>query len=289
MSFEIVTDSSCNLPNELIDQYGLHIVSLVFMVEGKPYKSYVKGEDNDLKRFFTMMRNRDVITTSCPNEEACTQVIEPLLEQGKDVLFIGLSSGLSGTYQEGAKACENLQRKYPDRKVVAVDSLCASLGEGLIVTYACKRREEGLDLASTAQWLEDNKLNVCHWFTVDDLFFLKRGGRVSAATAVLGTMLGIKPVMHVDDQGRLINVAKARGREKSLDSLVDRMEASCINPQQQVIYISHGDCVDDANYVAQQCRKRLHVADVLIHYVDPVVGAHSGPGTLALFFLGDKR
>ena len=157
------------------------------------------------------------------------------------------------------------------------------------MTYACQWREKGFDIDATAEWLEDNKLKLCHWFTVDDLFFLKRGGRVSAATAVLGTMMRIKPVMHVDDQGRLINVAKARGRKASLDALVDHMEQTAFTPENQTIYISHGDCIEDAEYVADQCRKRLHVKDVLIHYVDPVIGAHSGPGTVALFFLGSKR
>ena len=171
MSFAIVTDSSCNLPNEIIDKYDLHIVSLVFMVEGKAYQSYVKGEENDLKRFYTMMRNKNQITTSCANEAACTAVIEPLLKSGQDVLFIGFSSALSGTYQEGAKACEKLRKAYPDRKIIAVDSLCASLGEGLLVTYACQWREKGFDIDATAEWLEDNKLKLCHWFTVDDLFF----------------------------------------------------------------------------------------------------------------------
>ncbi len=289
MSFEIVTDSSCNLPNEVIDRYDLKIVSLVFMVEGKPYRSYVKGEENDLKRFYTMMRNKENITTSCANEQACADAIAALLKEGKDVLFIGFSSALSGTYQEGAKACERLQKMYPERKVRAVDSLCASLGEGLLVTYACQCRESGYNIETTYEWLEDNKRKLCHWFTVDDLFFLKRGGRVSAATAVLGTMLGIKPVMHVDDQGRLINVAKARGRRGSLDALVDRMEKTCINPEKQIIYISHGDCLEDAQYVADRCRERLKVKDVLIHYVDPVIGAHSGPGTVALFFFGETR
>ena len=289
MSFAIVTDSSCNLPNSVIDQYDLHIVSLEFLVEGKPYRSYVKGEENDLKRFYTMMRNKDNITTSAATAQAWIDVIEPLLKDGQDVLTIAFSSALSITAQEAAKACETLQKQYPERKVLCVDSLCASLGEGLFVTYACLSREAGNDITTTWEWLEDNKLRLCHWFTVDDLFFLKRGGRVSAATAVLGTMLGIKPVLHVDDQGRLINVAKARGRKGSLDALVDRMAQSAINPEKQTIYISHGDCEKDAQYVAQQCRERLHVKDVLIHYIDPVIGAHSGPGTAALFFFGEQR
>lgn len=289
MSFAIVTDSSCNLPNSVIDQYDLHIVSLEFLVEGKPYRSYVKGEENDLKRFYTMMRNKDNITTSAATAQAWIDVIEPLLKDGQDVLTLVFSSALSITAQEAAKACQTLQQQYPERKVLCVDSLCASLGEGLLVTYACLSREAGNDITRTWEWLEDNKLRLCHWFTVDDLFFLKRGGRVSAATAVLGTMLGIKPVLHVDDQGRLINVAKARGRKSSLDALVDRMAQSAINPEKQTVYISHGDCEEDAQYVAQQCRERLHVKDVLIHYIDPVIGAHSGPGTVALFFFGEQR
>ena len=289
MSFAIVTDSSCNLPNSVIDQYDLHIVSLEFLVEGKPYRSYVKGEENDLKRFYTMMRNKDNITTSAATAQAWIDVIEPLLKDGQDVLTIVFSSALSITAQEAAKACQTLQQQYPERKVLCVDSLCASLGEGLLVTYACLSREAGNDITTTWEWLEDNKLRLCHWFTVDDLFFLKRGGRVSAATAVLGTMLGIKPVLHVDNQGRLINVAKARGRKSSLDALVDRMAQSAINPEKQTVYISHGDCEEDAQYVAQQCRERLHVKDVLIHYIDPVIGAHSGPGTVALFFFGEQR
>ena len=289
MSFAIVTDSSCNLPNSVIDQYDLHIVSLEFLVEGKPYRSYVKGEENDLKRFYTMMRNKDNITTSAATAQAWIDVIEPLLKEGQDVLTIAFSSALSITAQEAAKACQTLQQQYPERKVLCVDSLCASLGEGLLVTYACLSREAGNDITRTWEWLEDNKLRLCHWFTVDDLFFLKRGGRVSAATAVLGTMLGIKPVLHVDNQGRLINVAKARGRKSSLDALVDRMAQSAINPEKQTVYISHGDCEEDAQYVAQQCRERLHVKDVLIHYIDPVIGAHSGPGTVALFFFGEQR
>ena len=289
MSFAIVTDSSCNLPNSVIDQYDLHIVSLEFLVEGKPYRSYVKGEENDLKRFYTMMRNKDNITTSAATAQAWIDVIEPLLKDGQDVLTIVFSSALSITAQEAAKACQTLQQQYPERKVLCVDSLCASLGEGLLVTYACLSREAGNDITRTWEWLEDNKLRLCHWFTVDDLFFLKRGGRVSAATAMLGTMLGIKPVLHVDNQGRLINVAKARGRKSSLDALVDRMAQSAINPEKQTVYISHGDCEEDAQYVAQQCRERLHVKDVLIHYIDPVIGAHSGPGTVALFFFGEQR
>ena len=170
-----------------------------------------------------------------------------------------------------------------------VDTLSASLGQGLLVTYAAKKREEGLSIDETYRWVMDNRLHLCHWFTVDDLFFLKRGGRVNAATAILGSMLGIKPVLHMDDEGRLIHVTKARGRRASLDMLVRKMEELAIEPEKQTIYLSHGDCVEDAEYVAGLIRDKWGNRDILIHYVDPVIGAHSGPGTVALFFMGVHR
>lgn len=289
MSFAIVTDSACNLPNAVIDKYDLHIVSMDFLVDGKPYPSYVKGEENDLQRFYTMMRNKEHIKTSAANAQKWTEVIEPILQAGQDVLVMAFSSALSVTAQEAFNACNGLREKYPERQILAVDTLCAALGEGLLVTYACQMREQGSNLTDTYQWVEDNKCKLCHWFTVDDLFFLKRGGRVSAATAVLGTMLGIKPVMHVDDEGRLINVAKARGRKSSLDALVDQMEKTAIEPEKQLIYVTHGDCLEDAEYLAQQCRERLHVKDVMINILDPVIGSHAGPGTASIFFMGEHR
>ena len=289
MSFAIVTDSSCNLPNAVIDQYDLHIVSLEFLVEGKPYHSYVKGEDNDLKRFYTMMRNKDNITTSAATAQAWTDVIEPLLKDGQDVLTIVCSSALSITAQEAAKACQMLQQQYPERKVLCVDSLCASLGEGLLVTYACLSREAGNDITRTWQWLEDNKLHLCHWFTVDDLFFLKRGGRVSAATAVLGTMLGIKPVLHMDDEGHLISMGKARGRKAAIQALAEKTRELGEGYDNATMFISHGDCREDAEYLAGLLKKKYGVKNVYVSYVGAVIGSHSGPGTLALFFMGRHR
>ena len=290
MSFAIVTDSSCNLPNEIIDKYDLHIVSLVFMVEGKPYQSYVKGEENDLKRFYTMMRNKNQITTSCANEAACTAVIEPLLKSGQDVLFIGFSSALSGTYQEGAKACEKLRKAYPDRKIIAVDSLCASLGEGLLVTYACQWREKGFDIDATAEWLEDNKLKLCHWFTVDDLMHLHRGGRVSKASAIFGSLLGIKPVLHVDDEGHLILMSKSRGRQGAMEALAAKMKETVNDDvSDQMILISHGDCLEDAEKLKAIVQQVTGARHFMLHTIGTVIGSHSGPGTLALFFLGKHR
>ncbi len=289
MNFEIITDSSANLPETLVEKYRLHILSLMFLVGDREYYSYVKGEVTDIKKFYTMMRAGQKITTSHINRDVCTGLFESLLGSGKDILYIGFSSGLSGTYQTGHMVLEEMREKYPERKIYDVDTLAASLGEGLLVTYAARMREAGRSIEEVYQWLLDNRLNLCHWFTVDDLFFLKRGGRISATTALAGTVLGIKPVMHVDNEGHLVPVAKVRGRKNSLDALVAHMEQTAIEPGHQTVYITHGDCMEDAEYVADLVRKKFGVKEIVINYVDPVIGAHSGPGTVALFFIGTER
>ena len=289
MSFEIVTDSSCNLPEDIIDRYGLHILSLRFLVGGKEYYSYTKGEITDLAQFYTMMRNKEEITTSQISSDTCTKLCESLLQDGKDVLYIGFSSALSGTYQVGYLALEELKKKYPERKIYAVDTLGASLGEGLLVYHAANLREAGESIEAVNGWLLENRLHLCHWFTVDDLFFLQRGGRVSGTVAIFGTLLNVKPVMHMDNEGRLIFVTKVRGRKRSLDALVERLDQTAINPSEQSIFITHGDCLEDAQYVAKKIEEKYHPKEIVINWVDPVIGAHSGPGTVALFFLGTER
>lgn len=289
MGFKIITDSAANLPEKMIDQYDLSVLSLSFFVEGKECFSYIEGEIQDLSRFYTMMREKQEITTSLVNLEYAENECKKILSLGQDVLYIGFSSGLSGSYQAVSLALESLKENFPERKIFYVDSLSAALGQGLLVKYAVDLREDGKTLEEVYQWVLDNRLKLVHWFTVEDLFFLKRGGRVSAATAVLGTALSIKPVMHVDNQGHLVVMEKARGRKKSLDALVRHMEETAINPSEQVVYISHGDCQEDAEYVAQRVRERLQVKEVMIRVLDPVIGAHSGPGTVALFFMGNKR
>ena len=289
MSFEIVTDSSCNLPEDIIDRYGLHILSLRFLVGGKEYYSYTKGEIPDLAQFYTMMRNKEEITTSQISSDTCTKLFESLLQDGKDVLYIGFSSALSGTYQVGYLALEELKKKYPERKIYAVDTLGASLGEGLLVYHAANLREAGESIEAVNGWLLENRLHLCHWFTVDDLFFLQRGGRVSGTVAIFGTLLNVKPVMHMDNEGRLIFVTKVRGRKRSLDALVERLDQTAINPSEQSIFITHGDCLEDAQYVAKKIEEKYHPKEIVINWVDPVIGAHSGPGTVALFFLGTER
>ena len=289
MAFEIVTDSSCNLTEATIDELGLHILPLTFMVDGTEHRSYLKGQVTDLRQFYTMMRAGKVIKTSLPNVAESEQTLRSILDAGKDVLYLGFSSGLSGTYESTALLCRQLSDAHPDRKLVAVDTLAASGGEGLLVYHAAQMARAGKSLEEVAQWVEDNKLHLAHWFTVDDLMFLFRGGRVSRTSAWAGTMLNIKPVMHVDDEGHLIPLEKVRGRKKSLKALVKHMAASANRPIQEPIFITHGDCIEDAEYLAGLVRDELGVSDIRINYVDPVIGAHSGPGTMALFFLADKR
>lgn len=291
MGYKIVTDSSANLNNEIIDKYGIEILSLMYRVGDKEYNSYIKGEKNDLAPLYAIMRNKESVTTSCVSPGVCNNVFKTLLEQGQDILYLGFSSALSATYQTASVALQQLAEEYPERKVYYVDTLAASLGQGLLVTYAAKQKESGKSIEEVYDWVMENRFHLCHWFTVDDLFFLHRGGRVSKSSAILGTMLDIKPVMHMDNEGRLIPVSKVRGRKKSLNALVDQMEKTAINPETQMVYISHGDCLEDANYVKEQVHTRLGVPNenFFIQYVEPVIGAHSGPGTVALFFIGSER
>ena len=290
MDFEIVTDSSSNLVEEMIDEFGLHILPLTFMVDGEQYQSYLKGEHTDLKQFYTMMREGKVITTSLPNLADSEALMRGLLEQGRDILYLGFSSGLSGTFEATELLMKQLAGEFPDRKLYAVDTLAASGGQGLLVWHAVQRARAGSSIDEVRDWVEANKLHLAHWFTVDDLMFLFRGGRVSRTSAWAGTMLNIKPVMHVDDEGRLIPMSKVRGRKKSLNALVDHMEKTAIAPiGEQMVFITHGDCLEDAEYVADQVKSRFGVKEVVINYVDPVIGAHSGPGTMALFFLANER
>lgn len=290
MDFEIVTDSSSNLVEEMIDEFGLHILPLTFMVDGEQYQSYLKGEHTDLKQFYTMMREGKVITTSLPNLADSEALMRGLLEQGRDILYLGFSSGLSGTFEATELLMKQLAGEFPDRKLYAVDTLAASGGQGLLVWHAVQRARAGASIDEVRDWVEANKLHLAHWFTVDDLMFLFRGGRVSRTSAWAGTMLNIKPVMHVDDEGRLIPMSKVRGRKKSLNALVDHMEKTAVAPiDEQMVFITHGDCLEDAEYVAEQVKSRFGVKEVVINYVDPVIGAHSGPGTMALFFLASER
>ena len=284
--FVIITDSASDLSPERAKEYGVSLIPLTVTVEGS---DPVPDTEADKKELYAELRAKKSATTSAINYEAALEAIGAEVGAGNDVLYIGFSSGLSSTASTGILVCKELSEQYPDRKVYGVDSLCASLGEGLLVYLATKKRDSGASIEEVRDYVEDTKLHLCHWFTVDDLFFLKRGGRVSAATAVVGSMLSIKPVMHVDNEGHLINVGKARGRKASLEALVNKMAETAIDPASQTVFICHGDCIEDAEYTANLIRERLGVKDIMIDYTGAVIGSHSGPGTLAIFFLGTHR
>lgn len=285
-NFAIITDSSCDLPIELIEKYDLTVAQLDVIVEGEEPKL---NSEVDIKEFYAQLRNGKGAKTAAANIDKFTNLFEKPLSEGKDVLYLGFSTGLSATYMAGVNAADDLKEKYPDRKIYTSDTLCASLGQGMLVYLCCKKAEEGATIEEVYNYAEEIKPNLCHWFTVDDLFFLKRGGRINAATAIAGSLLSIKPVLHVDDAGKLISVSKARGRKASIIALFNQMEKTVINPKEQVIFISHGDCLEDAQFLADMIKEKLGVIDVIINPVGPVIGAHSGPGTLALFFLGTER
>ena len=285
--YVIMTDSSADLPADLASELNVEIVTLTVSIDNG---EYVSGAELDVKDFYSKLREGSVATTSAINLDAALNAMEKYVSEGSDLIYVAFSSGLSSTAQTGKLAAEELSEKYPERKIYVVDTLAASLGQGLLVYYAAQMRDEGKSIDEVRDYLEANKLNLCHWFTVDDLHFLKRGGRVSAATAVVGTMLSIKPVLHVDNEGHLINVSKARGRKPSIQALAAKIgETAMVDPSEQTIFISHGDCIDDANYLADIIKEKYNPKKIVIGYVGPVIGAHSGPGTLALFFLGNER
>ena len=286
MDFQIITDSCCDFPTPMYGQLGLTFVPLTVEFRGNTSDD---RNDDTLKDMYAGLRAGEVAKTSAVNPSRWSQAMEKALAAGKDVLVLAFSSGLSTTYQSAVIAAEELKDAYPDRKIQVIDTLCASMGQGLLVWYACKKRDEGLSLDEVAQWVLDNRLHLCHWFTVDDLMYLKRGGRISAATALVGTMLQIKPLLHVDDEGHLINMTKTRGRKAAIDAMVKKAQELGAGYDNSTMFISQGDCLSDAEYLSRQLKEKCGVKDVVISYVGAVIGSHSGPGTLALFFLGSHR
>ncbi len=286
MSYRIITDNCCDFPAEMYADLDLNVIPLTVRFQGKEVSQY---SERWLKKMYAGMRDGEVATTSAVNPQGWADVIEPVLADGQDALVLAFSSGLSTTYQSAVIAATELAEKYPDRKIRVIDTLCASLGQGLLVWYACQKRNEGMGFEELADWCENAKKNLCMWFTVDDLMFLKRGGRVSAATALVGTMLQIKPVLHVDDEGHLINVSKARGRKASIEALAKKVGETGLPGENDTVFISHGDCLEDAQLLEKILQEKYGVKKAFIYYVGAVIGSHSGPGTLALFFMGNKR
>ena len=287
MSYQIFTDATSDLPAKFAEQLQVTVLPMGFTMEGKEY-FYIPGRsDMPIETFFEKMRAGVAVTTAQVNTFTFIEAFEPVLKAGKDVLYIGFSSKLSGTVQSAFTAAEELRPKYPERKVVVIDSLCASLGEGLLVYYAARKSDLSLD--ELAKWVEENKLRLVHWFTVDDLVYLKRGGRISGATAAIATILNIKPVMHVDNEGYLVAVEKVQGRKKSLRALFERMEKTVDTAVTDTVFIGHCASAADAEYVASLVREAYPSITVHVDDIGTSVGAHSGPGTIALFFVGNER
>ena len=285
-NYQIITDSGCDLPLEMRQQLDVNMVSLTLQFRGKELQDSV-GED--ITSLYEGLRAGEVASTSAVNPDTWSGIMEAALQAGKDVLVLAFSSGLSTTYQSAIIASQDLKEKYPQRRIRVVDTRSASLGQGLLVWYACQKRDEGMTLDQLADWVEETKYRLCHWFTVDDLMYLKRGGRVSAATAIVGTMLGIKPVLHMDDEGHLINVGKVRGRKASIEALAEELGQLGLPGQNKKVFICHGDCLEDAKRLEAIVKEQYGVEEAFIGYTGAVIGSHSGPGTLALFFLGEKR
>ena len=286
--YVIVTDSSSDLPEDLVRAWDLTVVPLSVEI-GKDRFHNTPEEAPDGHTFYSRLVKGEPVKTSAPNVEEFKDRLRPHLQAGQDILNLAFSSALSATYQNACIAAEDLKEEFPDATILTVDTLAASLGQGMLVDLALEKQREGMGLFEVRDWVEANKLHLCHWFTVGDLSQLRRGGRLSAGKAILGNLLHIKPVLHVDDEGRLVPMDSVKGRKKSIEAMFKMMEETVTDPASQRIYISHGDCLEDAQLLADMAKERLGVQSVTIGYVGPVIGAHSGYRTLALFFLGDHR
>ena len=285
-NYQIITDSACDLPKAMLAQLDVTSTPLHVLFKGQNLPDSV---DEGLKEIYDGLRAGEATSTSAANPEGWTAVMEPALQAGLDVLVLAFSSGLSTTYQSAVIAAQDLGEKYPQRTIRVVDTGCAALGQGLLVWHACKMRDAGLSLDDLTAWCEENKYHLCHWFTVNDLMFLKRGGRISAATAVVGTMLQIKPVLHVDDNGKLVSMEKARGRKASIEALVKKLDTLGDGYDNSTVFICHGDCLEEAEQLKALVLQRSGVREVFVGNLGAVIGSHAGPGTLALFFMGKHR
>ncbi len=283
--FVILTDSCCDVEEATLRKWGVRAVQLDVLVDGEESR---KNNAVAVKGFYDKLRDGKMARTSAVNIAEFKDFFAALLQEGKDVLYLGFSSGLSTTYQSSEIAASELREEYPDRKILVYDTLCASLGQGMLVYLAVKKQQAGATIEEVYAYVEELRPRLAHWFTVDDLMFLKRGGRVSGAVALVGTMLGIKPVLHMDDEGHLINMSKARGRNAAIAALADKYNETVFD-REAPVFISHGDCPEDAAILADILKEKYGVEVMMTDYVGPVIGAHSGPGTLALFFVAGQR
>lgn len=287
--FVIFTDSCIDLPAKMADEMKLVVIPLSVKIDDKDYFNYLDEREITFNRFYQMLREHRQTSTSQANPETFLKAMTPVLKEGHDILSISFSSALSGTYQASVIARDELQETFPDQTIITLDSKCGSMGQGLLLYHCYQLQQQGKTIEEIAQWVEDHKLKICHLFTVADLNHLKRGGRLSSSKALLGTILRIKPILHINLEGKLVQLDKTRGRRSALDFMVDRMVATIEQPEGQTIFISHGDCIEDVEYVKEEIKRKLPITEFRVNYVGPVIGSHSGVGTLAIFYMGNER
>lgn len=287
--YKIITDSTSDLSAELVAELDVDVIPLTFTIDGREYRNTPDEADLSSRDFYQLLRHGKTSTTSQINSETFKETFLPYLKAGQDVLYLGFSSALSNTFQSAQMAKRELEEDFPRQKIVLVDTLSGSMGEGLLVWNAAKRKQQGAGIEAVSAWVEENKHHLAHWITVDDLNHLKRGGRLSGSAALFGTMLGIKPILHLDEDGRLVPANKVRGRKNSLHELVSRFKKTAIRPQEEMVFIMHGDVPEDAAYLENALRERYGVKNIKIGNVGPVVGSHAGPGAIAIVFLATKR
>lgn len=285
-NYIICTDSSCDIRAEILKEWNVPVFNLTFKFNGEDTEH--TENDISINDFYNQMRDGKVAKTSAINPDTFKEEFKKLLNDGNDILYLSFSSGLSTTYNSARIAAEELSEDFPDNKIIIVDTLCASAGQGLLLYLTLEKQKNGVSIEEAAQFAEDTKLNICHWFTVDDLVYLKRGGRVSPTVAFVGAVLGIKPVLHVDNEGHLISKSKARGRKAALNTLIDKYDELATD-KDGTVFICNADCSDDVNYLKDQLNTKFGAKVELVTDIGPVIGAHAGPGTIALFFVGKER
>lgn len=286
-NYVILTDSACDLKPQVLKTFDVEYINLHFRFENE--NEEYSNEEMEIKTFYDRMRNGEIAKTTAINPDSFYAVFERILKEDKDILYLGFSSGLSTTFNCSRIAAEELKDKYPERKIVCVDTLAASAGQGLLVYLAAEKKKSGANIEEVAEYIEKIRLSLCHWFTVDDLVYLKRGGRVSSAVAFVGAVLGIKPVLHVDNEGKLVSVSKVRGRKAALMALVDKYGELALKDNEKIVFISNADCRENAEFLKSELTEKYGVDVKIITDIGPVIGAHSGPGTIAVFFIGRER
>ncbi len=288
-TYKIITDSTCDLPSTVIKELDVHVIPMEYILDGVSHFQDLEDEGEKTASFYGSLREGKVSSTSMINAARFMGVFEPYLKAGQDILHVSFSSALSGSYNASRMAAEELKELYPERQILVLDSIAASIGQGLLVYHAVLKKRQGLSLEELYEWLEENKKKICHWFTVEDLMHLKRGGRISALSANIGTALNIKPILSVNMEGKLVNLGKVMGRKKSLSELIVKMKSCAETAENQVVIIGHGDSLKDAEFLSTKLKNELHVKEVIMTQIGPIIGSHTGPGMIGLTFVGERE